>query len=104
MMGYVLRHPEEKRVVDVKSFVQERCQSGDDRNSNDYGAVRVQVPHPENALTSILSQAHSCALTAFPRRTGGSARVSPDGEEEGRERPGARFFSSVELMRGVATR
>jgi len=41
-MGYLLRHPEKKRVVDVKSFVEEWDK---DCNRGDKYTPGIRVPH-----------------------------------------------------------
>jgi hypothetical protein len=49
MTSYLLRYPEKKRIVDVKSFVEKGCQNSDHRNYGDRCIASRRISHLNQA-------------------------------------------------------
>jgi hypothetical protein len=47
MLRYLLRNPEEKRIVDVKGFVQKWTESSNDRKDGEERIASFRILHPQ---------------------------------------------------------
>jgi hypothetical protein len=68
MLRYLLRNPQEKRIVDVKGFVQKWTESGNYREDDDERIAGCGILHPQpNSRLNLSLEASKARESKFAR-------------------------------------